>query len=40
MYELIIMDFSMEVCDGPTATRLIRDAIKTVETARNNAINI
>ena len=31
MYELIIMDFAMEVCDGPTATRMIRNLIKTVE---------
>ena len=27
MYKLIIMDFSMQVCDGPTATKMIRDAI-------------
>ena len=30
MYQLILMDFSMPVCDGPTATREIRKYLSTI----------
>ena len=31
MYRLILMDFSMPVCDGPTATREIRKYVSTIQ---------
>ena len=35
MYKLVLMDFSMSVCDGPTATKAIRSNLADFGLARD-----